>query len=80
MKNNLLKYDIIIHFYYIYYEDTGRSCRQYCPSIYQPICGSDGKTYANKCMLEVENCLYKNNAAILHYGRCNRKGNETLMI
>ncbi|XP_058056592.1 serine protease inhibitor dipetalogastin-like [Anopheles bellator] len=30
-------------------------CPGGCPRIYRPVCGSDDKTYANKCILEKEN-------------------------
>ena len=27
-----------------------------CPAIWAPVCGSNGKTYTNKCRLEVASC------------------------
>uniref|UniRef100_A0A915E7C0 Kazal-like domain-containing protein n=1 Tax=Ditylenchus dipsaci TaxID=166011 RepID=A0A915E7C0_9BILA len=43
-----------------------KACKQLqctidCPAIYEPICGSNGKTYANKCDLERSMCILKNN-------------------
>ena len=36
----------------------------------EPLCGSDGKTYHNKCHLERENCQHKRTTSIKHHGEC----------
>ena len=45
-------------------------CAQYCPvKYYDPLCGTDGKTYFNKCFLEKESCRF-NNVRVKHKGSC----------
>ena len=31
-------------------------CDFLCLQIYDPVCGSDGKTYSNACMLRLKDC------------------------
>ena len=31
-------------------------CPIFCPASWAPVCGSNGKTYTNRCRLEVANC------------------------
>ena len=41
-----------------------------CPAIKRRICGDDGKTYANTCVLEVQSCQMKKRIEVHARGKC----------
>ena len=45
-------------------------CPEICPLIYAPVCGSNGKTYANNCSLEVDACKTGQDIKFVHNGPC----------
>ncbi|KAI4467599.1 follistatin-related [Holotrichia oblita] len=47
-----------------------RGCQQICPTIYDPVCGSDNMTYSNMCFLEIESCRTSGNVTSKHMGTC----------
>ncbi|ESO01057.1 hypothetical protein HELRODRAFT_82198 [Helobdella robusta] len=46
------------------------SCAIPCQPLRQPVCGSDGVTYWNKCELETENCMKKASVEVMYDGEC----------
>jgi len=45
-------------------------CRLFCPRDYDPLCGTNGKTYSNRCMLERFACKRSLNVGFSYEGRC----------
>nr|KAF6481009.1 MARCO like [Molossus molossus] len=41
-----------------------------CHSIYKPVCGSDGKTYGNRCIFDEAKRLSNENLSLRHNGKC----------
>ena len=49
-------------------------CLEICTRDYSPVCGNDGKTYGNPCLLEVEACKTRNNdLKVASQGECSGK-------
>jgi hypothetical protein len=50
-----------------------KACTNLCPEVFQPICGSDGKTYGNDCKLDRQNCLDDKTVTRVSRGECQQR-------
>lgn len=48
------------------------TCQSICSKLYKPICGTDGKTYANECQMKSSSCKQKKTIDVLQQGSCGK--------
>ena len=47
-------------------------CSRACNRMYDPVCGSDGKTYSNECMMQMLTCEKNVVVTVDYTGECGR--------
>ena len=47
-------------------------CQNLCSPEIDAVCGSDGKTYANLCLLKLENCMINRVITVARKGFCGK--------
>jgi len=49
---------------------SDKGCPCGCPKILAQVCGTDGKTYGNKCVMECKSCERGTNVTVASQGKC----------
>merc|ERR1711951_54790 len=52
-------------------------CNDGCSKEFDPRCGTDGVTYGNPCLLELEACKHQADLAVAYHGECKTEKGKT---
>lgn len=58
----------------LYYSFLVKKCDYFCTQQYDPVCGTDYKTYGNGCMLSLATCKSSGKIQLKYKGRCGEEG------
>ena len=59
--------------------DAGCVCVTDCPSVEQNVCASNGESFGNVCLFQLQVCQTKANYSYYHHGSCTGKIEKLLM-
>ncbi|GFO16214.1 agrin-like [Plakobranchus ocellatus] len=45
-------------------------CEQTCSRVFAPVCGNDGATYSNECMMDRMSCVRNRKIRLASHGKC----------
>lgn len=55
-------------------------CQQVCQGRYDPVCGSDNRTYGNPCELNAMACVLKREIRVKHKGPCGKETASLVLV
>ena len=68
--NSIVFIEFIVCHYHKLFSFPGIECPKLCPNKYDPVCGSNGRTYSNECNLRMVIGCWKENVTKHHDGPC----------
>ena len=66
-----MKWPFYLQIFAFYFKGP-KECPDVCHFAFSPVCGSDGKTYPNKCVLESNACKHGEDITIVRNGPCSK--------
>ena len=52
------------------------NCNMKCKKFYDPVCGTNGQTFLNDCLLKMASCINKDQVTRMAAGRCELEASE----